>query len=94
MTTVTAEGVPQGAFDSIEAVFLGAGPTEAPCPAWDYLSDGLYYFQVTDPTGLELLSTDSVAERAVMVRGGVLSSYEGTTHATGEVSACGSRAVS
>lgn len=94
VTTVSAEGVPQDAFDSLEAVFLGAGPTQEPCPASSYLSDGLYYFQVTDPTGLELLSTDVVSERAVMVRGGVIASYEGTTHVTGGVNACGSRAVS
>ena len=94
VTTVTAEGVPQDAFDSLEAVFLGAGPTQAPCPASSYLADGLYYFQVTDPTGAELLSTDAVSERAVMVRGGVIASYEGTTHVTGGINACGSRAVS
>jgi hypothetical protein len=94
VTTVNADGAPQDTFDSLEAVFLGAGPVEPPCPASSYLSDGLYYFQVTDPTGVELLSTDPVSERAVMVRGGVISSYEGTTHATGGVNACGSRAVS
>jgi len=93
VTTVNAGGAPQDLFLSHEELFLGAGPTAEPCAAWDYLWDGLYYFQVTDPTGLDLLSTDPVAERAVTIRGGVIASYEGTTHALGGVNACGSRAV-
>ena len=92
-TALDIDGTPRELFDSREAVFLGAGPAALPCAGWDYLSDGLYYFQVTDLTGLELLSTDPVAERAVRVRGGVISSYEGTTHATGATSVCGSLAV-
>ncbi|HVE66475.1 MAG TPA: SdrD B-like domain-containing protein [Thermoanaerobaculia bacterium] len=93
VTTVNGSGGSQDLFRSIEELFLAGGPTTEPCSAWDSLSDGLYYFQVTDPTGVDLLSTDPVEERAFRVRGGVIASYEGTTHALGGVNACGSLSI-
>jgi hypothetical protein len=50
--------------------------------------------QVTDSSGTLLLSTDPVTERTVTVKGGVIGSYNGTTHATDGKTACGSLAVS
>jgi len=91
--TLNPDGAPQQSFSSRDEVFLGAGPAGEPCLGWEYLSDGLYYFQVTDPTGVNLLSTDPVRERTVRVAAGVIASYEGATHATGGWNACGSLAV-
>jgi len=70
-------------YDSKEEVYLNGGPPpNAPCSAAG-LPDGEYYFQVTDPSGTVLLSTDSIDERKVRVSGGVFTQYLGTTHAVG-----------
>ncbi len=70
-------------YDSKEEVYLNGGPPpNAPCSAAG-LPDGEYYFQVTDPSGTVLLSTDSISERKVRVTGGVFTDYLGTTHAVG-----------
>jgi hypothetical protein len=60
------------------AVYLNGGPgPSAPCSAAG-LPDGKYYFQVTNPSGSVLLSTDSILNREVTVSGGVITGYEGT----------------
>jgi len=41
------------------------------------LPNGPYYFQVTDPSGKTLLSTDPVANRSFLVSGGVIVAYSG-----------------
>jgi hypothetical protein len=46
------------------------------------LPRGEYYFQVTDPSGEQLLSTDPVANRRFTVTEGVIVSHSGT-HSTG-----------
>jgi hypothetical protein len=70
-------------YESKEEVYLNGGPPpNAPCSAAG-LPDGEYYFQVTDPSGSVLLSTDSISERKVRVTGGVFTAYLGTTHAVG-----------
>jgi len=70
-------------YDSKEEVYLNGGPPpNAPCDAAG-LPDGDYYFQVTDPSGTVLLSSDSIDERKVRVSGGVFTAYLGTTHAVG-----------
>ncbi len=70
-------------YDSKEEVYLNGGPPpNAPCTAAG-LPDGDYYFQVTDPSGSVLLSSDSISERKVRVTGGVITHYLGTTHAVG-----------
>jgi hypothetical protein len=70
-------------YDSKEEVYLNGGPPpNAPCSAAG-LPDGEYYFQVTDPSGTVLLSSDSIDERKVRVSGGVFTQYLGTTHAVG-----------
>jgi hypothetical protein len=84
---------PQQVFGRRSDVYLAGGPAGTPCRFTDYISDGKYYFQVTDPSGTLLFSTDPVSERAVTVKGGVISSYNGTTHATDGKTACGSLAV-
>jgi uncharacterized protein (DUF2141 family) len=93
LTTTNSGGAPQDLFLGRSEAFLAGGPFAEPCYAWSFLSDGLYYFQVTDPTGRKLLSTDPISERAVRVQAGVVSSYEGTTHSVGGWNACGSLAV-
>jgi hypothetical protein len=53
-------------------VWLDGGPgPNAPQTAAG-LPDGNYYFQVTDPSGKTLLSTDAVANRQFQVTGGVI----------------------
>jgi hypothetical protein len=70
-------------YDSKGDVYLNGGPPpNAPCSAAG-LPDGEYYFQVTDPSGTVLLSSDSIAARKVRVSGGVFTAYLGTTHAVG-----------
>ncbi|HEY3122884.1 MAG TPA: SdrD B-like domain-containing protein, partial [Thermoanaerobaculia bacterium] len=82
VTTVTEAGAPQDVFIDKGEVFFTAGPTATPCAFTQYVNDGRYYFQVTDLSGADLLSTDPVAERIVTVRNGVLFSYDGHTHET------------
>ena len=67
-------------------VYLDGGPgANAPAGAAG-LPDGDYYFQVTDPNGKTLLSTDPVSNRRFKVSGGVITAYTGTggpPHMTG-----------
>jgi hypothetical protein len=67
-------------------VYLNGGPgPKAPAHAAG-LPDGDYYFQVTDPNGSTLLSTDPVSNRRFTVNGGVITAYTGTggpPHPTG-----------
>jgi hypothetical protein len=54
-------------------VYLDGGPgPNAPATAAS-LADGDYYFQVTDPSGKTLLSTDPVSKRCFTVASGVIS---------------------
>lgn len=53
-------------------VWLDGGPgVNAPIDAAG-LPDGEYYFQVTDPSGKNLLSTDKVNNRCVQITGGII----------------------
>ena len=65
-------------------VWLDGGPgPNAPQTAAG-LPDGDYYFQVTDPSGKTLLSTDPVANRQFHVSGGIISGLSGAgNHNTG-----------
>ncbi|MGJ5814301.1 hypothetical protein [Paludibaculum fermentans] len=64
-------------YSSTCAVFLDGGPgPNAPAHAAG-LDDGEYYFQVTDPSGKTLLSTDVVANRRFRVQNGVIVAYTG-----------------
>lgn len=57
-------------YDTRQEVYLNGGPSNPPVCNGGDLDDGDYYFQVTDPSGSTLLSTDGIAERAFRVIGG------------------------
>jgi hypothetical protein len=86
--TTTSNGTVVNAnqYDSKCSVYLDGGPgPHAPAKAAG-LPDGDYYFQVTDPNGSTLLSTDPVSNRKFHVSGGVITAYTGTggpAHPTG-----------
>lgn len=86
--TTLADGsaVNSNQFNSKCAVYLDGGPgPNAPAGAAG-LPNGDYYFQVTDPSGRQLLSTDVVSNRRFKVTNGVIVAYTGTggpTHPTG-----------
>jgi hypothetical protein len=64
-------------YDSPCSVYLNGGPgVHAPVTAAG-LPNGDYYFQVTDPSGKQLLSTDPVANRHFVVSGGIITAYVG-----------------
>lgn len=73
-------------YDSPCSVYLNGGPgPHAPAHAAG-LPDGDYSFQVTDPSGKTLLSTDKVLNRSFHVTGGIIVAYTGTggpIHLTG-----------
>jgi hypothetical protein len=78
--TTLADGsaVNANQYDSKCAVYLDGGPgPKAPATAAG-LPNGDYYFQVTDPSGKQLLSTDAVSNRRFKVTGGVIVTYNGT----------------
>lgn len=85
-TTFDGSIVNENHFESKCAVYLDGGPgPNAPAHAAG-LADGDYYFQVTDPSGQTLLSTDPVSNRRFQVSGGVIVAYTGTgglPHPTG-----------
>ncbi|HEY6928897.1 MAG TPA: SdrD B-like domain-containing protein, partial [Thermoanaerobaculia bacterium] len=92
--TVSADGTPVQTFARKENVYLGVGPLTSPCQFAAFVGDGAYYFQVTDASGSKLLSTDTVADRSVAVKSGVVALFGGTAHPTGtHLTACGSLPV-
>ena len=81
-TNANSEYVNGNVYDSGGNVYLNGGPRpNAPCTAAG-LPDGDYYFQVTDPSGATLLSTDAISNRMVTVIGGLMVAYSGG-HDTG-----------
>ena len=70
-------------FPSKEAVYLDGGPGPGAPQTAAGLDDGVYVFQVTDPSGKTLLSTDTAANRRFTVTNGVISGVAPGTHATG-----------
>lgn len=75
------ETVNANIYDDKSDVYLNGGPNNAGCNGGD-LDTGDYYFQVTDPSGATLLSSDAIGERGFTVSGGVISAYLGATHTT------------
>ena len=72
--TTNADGtfVNGNVYDANEDVYLNGGPRpNATCTAAG-LPDGVYVFQVTDPSGGTLLSMDDPEDRLVRVADGVL----------------------
>jgi hypothetical protein len=61
-------------YPSKDAVYLNGGPGAHANAAAAGLPDGTYVFQVTDPSGKTLLSTDAASCRQVTVISGVFSS--------------------
>jgi len=53
-------------------VYLDGGPPPGAPREAAGLPDGDYYFQVTDPSGKKLLSTDAVEFRRITVNGGII----------------------
>lgn len=92
-TLFDGSSVNHNIYNAKQDVYLNGGPNSpnAPCTAAG-LPNGDYYFQVTDPSGKVLLSTDSLAERKVRVQGGIITAYLGTTHQLG-TGKCGSKTV-
>ncbi len=74
--------VNQNLYASKYDVYVNGGPDKNRCAPIGF-SDGDYYFQVTDPDGKTLLSTDGLEQRKFTVRNGFISAYLGTRHATG-----------
>jgi cell division septation protein DedD len=70
------ETVNANIYDAKEDVYLNGGPQN--CGNGNGLPDGLYYFQVTDPSGSELLSSDAIKFRMVQVVNGVIAGVGGT----------------
>lgn len=89
IATTTFDGQDEHFFASKEAVYLNGGPVNAGGPG---LPDGTYYFQVTGPSGNDLLSTDPAVCRQLLVVDGVIAAAEGPAcqHSTGIPGADGS----
>ncbi len=73
-------------YPAKEAVYLDGGPGPGAPATAAGLPDGTYVFQVTDPSGKTLLSTDEARCRQFTVSGGVITGVVaagGCQHATG-----------
>lgn len=71
--TTKIDGIPvnSNVYDHKEDVYLNGGPQpNRKCDAAG-MPNGVYYFQVTDPSGKALLSSDPIADRRVEVTAGV-----------------------
>lgn len=64
-------------YTNAKQVYLTGGPHKEGAAG---LADGIYYFQVTDPSGKTLLSTDSLSERRFEVKYGYVYSIDEGTH--------------
>jgi len=83
-TNVSGTRVNQNHFPDKCAVYLDGGPGPNAPQGAAGLPDGDYYFQVTDPSGKTLLSTDPVANRQIHVSGGIITGNSGLgNHVTG-----------
>ena len=94
-TTVSDGTVVNGSIYSNKCdVYINGGPPPPhSCDNANHLPDGCYYFQVTDPNGSMLLSTDNISEREFVITGGLITEYCGASgtciHETG-TGRCGS----
>ncbi len=83
-TTFDGRSVNENTYSSKDAVYLNGGPQNAKANG---LPDGTYYFQVTNPSGTTLLSTDSAVCRQLTVVSGRVAGVVGPScphpHATG-----------
>lgn len=98
LTSIAAAHAPSGAifttlsdgsevnfnhFPSKEAVYLDGGPGPGAPQHAAGLDDGTYVFQVTDPSGKKLLSTDTARKRQFTVTDGVISGVVAPGHEVG-----------
>src|SRR5947208_658028 len=76
--------VNQNLYPSKPAVYLNGGPQNEHSNG---LPDGTYYFQVTDPNGNTLLSTDNISCRQLQVIGEIVAGATGPAcqHANGAI---------
>ena len=81
-TTFDGQTVNENTYSSKDSVYLSGGPQNANSSG---LPDGTYYFQVTDPSGETLLSTDAAECRQLIVANGKVAAAEGPAcqHSTG-----------
>jgi hypothetical protein len=81
-TTFDGQSVNENTFSTKDAVYLSGGPQNQNTNG---LPDGTYYFQVTDPSGATLLSTDLAVCRQLLVAFGKVVAAEGPAcqHSTG-----------
>jgi len=63
-------------YPSKDAVYLDGGPGPGAPQTAAGLDDGTYVFQVTDPSGKTLLSTDAAQCRQFMVTNGIITSTD------------------
>lgn len=70
-TTDAAGTVNVNQYPSKADVYLNGGPTNDNCAA-AALDDGVYVFQITNPSGTVLLSSDDISLREFTVTGGVI----------------------
>ena len=73
-------------YSSKDLVYLDGGPGPGAPATAAGLDDGTYVFQVTDPSGKTLLSTDAAACRRFTVNGGIITAVVpalGCEHKTG-----------
>ncbi len=73
-TTSTGTVVNNNLYDFREDVYINGGPQN---PTGAGLPNGIYYFQVTDPSGAALLSLDDAVCRQLTVSGGVVAGATG-----------------
>ena len=78
-TLIDGSSVNHNIYLAKQDVYLNGGPNSAnaPCNAAG-LPNGDYYFQVTDPSGKKVLSTDALEQRKVRVQDGIITEYLGS----------------
>ncbi len=94
-STFNHDQVNANQYPSKSDVYLNGGPGNAGCNGGK-LDDGIYHYQVTNPSGSVLLSNgSSIWDRTVQVINGVMAVNMGdqAKHPSGELSACGSLAI-
>src|SRR5436190_11514179 len=84
-TLVNGSAVNYNIYQSKEDVYLDGGPGPGAPQTAAGLDDGVYVFQVTDPSGKTLLSTDPAECRLFTVSGGIIASTAPSScpHTTG-----------
>jgi hypothetical protein len=74
-TDIGGQFVNGNVYDAAKDVYLNGGPRANQSCGAPGLPDDDYYFQVTDPSGKMLFSSDAIANRKVQVRGGLIAAY-------------------